>query len=732
MAGTVRGVVSDRERREPLPYANVVMNGRATADGAEVRRGTLTTTDGRFIFEDVPAGRYEIRFSYIGYVDQTDSLTLRTDRTRLRVTVRLKPEPVRIEKIIVQGDRLQPEKDIQTGIVSLDAEVLDAVPAIGEPDPIRSLQLLPGVAAASDISTGLYIRGGGPDQTLVLLDQVPVYNPTHAFGFFSTFNSDAIEDATLYKGAYPAKHGGRLGAVVEIRSREVRADEVSGKGSVSTIASRLTLEGPVGGAKWLVSGRRTYLEPILSALREDSPEVPYYYFYDLNGKLRIDRGGGWLTIGAYKGRDNVRFEPDADTRVAIDWGNTLLSVSYNRPLSGTSIGRLSIAASEYESLTDARIFTTAFDIDNRLRDLTARADVNWERTDGDRFEAGIQASVYDFQFEQQFNRETGVGFDATPFEVSAYVDNEWSPRAGTKFRTGVRGRYIDDGERALAEPRLSVRQDLREGLRLKLGAGVYNQYVQLIATEGFSAADLYVPIDETTDPGRSWQAVLGLEWDPSPAYRFSAETYYTGLDNLVTFKNEVAADQESFAAADLFYTGGDGYATGVELFAQRRAGAVTGWIGYTLGWARRTFAQLNRGDEFPPKYDRRHDINAVVNYERGKWQFGGAFVLGTGQAFTPGSGRYEVNDPALGGFTDRQLVLAGERNSARLLPYHRLDVSARRNFTAFGRPAQWFVQVFNIYSRRNEWFVQFDTDSPDVTVAKMLPIVPSLGVNFEF
>jgi len=200
----------------------------------------------------------------------------------------------------------------------------------------------------------------------------------------------------------------------------------------------------------------------------------------------------------------------------------------------------------------------------------------------------------------------------------------------------------------------------------------------------------------------------------------------------VSLDNNTPEGQEEFTANDLFFTGGSGYATGVEFFAHRRIGRVTGWVGYTLGWSRRTFAELNGGETFAPKYDRRHDVNIVMNYRTGPWTYGSSFVFATGQAFTPASARYRVEDPALGELTDGALVLPGKRNSARLLPYHRLDFSVTRAFTAFGQPATWYVQFFNLYTRRNEWFVQFDRQEPTVDVIKMLPIVPSIGVSFSF
>jgi hypothetical protein len=730
-AATVSGVVRDAESGAALPYAAVSLRSASAGDSVEVALGAIGDASGRYRILDVPPGRYEIGFAFVAYREQVDSLIVRAADEDVVLDAGLTPQPITTERVVVEAPRVGREKDVQTGVVNLQIEELESVPSIGEPDLIRTLQLLPGVQAASDVSSGLYIRGGGPDQTLILLDDVPVYNPTHAFGFFSTFNSDVIQDVTLYKGAYPAEHGGRLGSVVDIKSRNPTSPRITGQAMISTIAARLTLEGPLGSNHWLVSGRRTYLEPILSALRRDTPEIPYYNFYDLNGRFTTRRDGSWTELNAYRGRDNLRVEPDADTSFRVEWGNTVLSAAYNRLLSNNVLLRMALSGSEYESVTRANFFNTPFAVNNRLRDFTARAELDWQRQNR-AVEFGIEASLFDFQFDQSFNLDDAAGFSSRPIEIAAYVDDQWAPREGTSLRLGLRSRYITDGERLLLEPRVSASQVVANGVRVKVGGGIYNQYLQLIATEGFSAADVYVPIDESATPGRSVQGVIGVGWEPSRKYELSVEGYYTDLENLVTFNNNTPADQESFAASDLFHTGGTGYATGVEFFAQRRVGRVTGWLGYTLGWSRRTFEQLNAGSTYAPKYDRRHDVKAVFNYRTGPWSYGLTFVYATGQAFTPASARYRIEDPALGGLTPGARVLPGERNSSRLLPYHRLDFSINRDFTLFGQNARAFLQFFNVYTRRNEWFVQFDNDEPDVEVVKMLPIVPSLGMHFKF
>ena len=280
-AATVAGTVKDAESGEPLPYVTVQLIGETTKAGT-INRGAMCGQKGEFELPGIPAGRYLLRCTRVGYSTHEDSLIVTADR-QYRREIELTVQPVEVEKIVVKADRVERERDVQAGFVSVKAAELAELPGILEGDPVRSLQLLPGVQAASDLSSGLYVRGGGPDQTIVLLDGVPVYNPTHAFGFFSTFNADVLSDVNLYKGAYPARYAGRLGAVLDVQSSDGSRREVRGKGGVSTIAARVAVEGPVSnGGTWVVGGRRTYLEPLLNALSTPESPLPSYYFYDFS------------------------------------------------------------------------------------------------------------------------------------------------------------------------------------------------------------------------------------------------------------------------------------------------------------------------------------------------------------------------------------------------------------------------------------------------------------------
>ena len=726
-ASTVIGTVTEAGGDLTLPEVSI------TLDGTGVSRDILSDYDGKYEIQDLPAGTFQLTFKAFGYRDKTEEVELTEDQN-LVLDVALVLDAVRIEDVLVVGQTSDIESDIQTGYVNLDAETLESIPGIIEPDPLRALQILPGVAAASDISSGLYIRGGGPDQTLVTMDGVTVYNPTHAFGFFSTFNNDAVEGVALYKGAYPAEYGGRLGSVLDVNMKEPDSDKFRGKAGISIISARLSLEGRLGEDHWLVAGRRSYLDPLLNALRTDENPIPSYYFYDMNATYATRRLGGLTTFQFYNGKDDVKADVDINTAFELDWGNTLFMLRHERYLTDQLEGRLTLSNSHYKSATGGEFLATAIDINNNLNDVTAAGVLDWQVSRQHRLNFGLSYSWYQFKYQQSFNQTPQVDYDSRPTELAAFVEDRWFPDDDTTLRTGLRYRYLKERDMSLLEPRLSFSRRVSSRVRLKLGAGIYNQYLQLVTTEGFSAGDFYLPLDSSVDLGQSFQVVLGGEWEPTERDVISLEVYNTDLKGLVEFDNLVAVDQPTLTAEELFVTGGKGYARGVELFVRHSADRWTGWLGYTLGYTQRTFEELNGGESFVPKYDRRHDINALLSYQAGRWRLAASFRYATGQAFTPASARYSLDDPATGGEPDAAQVLAAPRNSGRLLSYHRLDLSARKPFGLFGLPAEFVIEIFNIYNRRNEWFVTYDTEGEvtEATVVRMLPVIPSVGVNFEF
>ena len=725
-AATLSGFVTDADNGESLPLASIVLT--------QVQLGAASNSSGYYAVKEVPAGTYEVEISYIGYKSWRDTLAF-SDRD-VRLDVALQVESVDLEEIVIQAERSEElEQATQSSFIALQVEPLQQMPAIGEADLLRSLQLLPGIQSASDISSGLYVRGGGPDQTAILLDHIPLYNPSHLFGFFSTFNPDAIKDVQLYKGAYPAAYGRTLGAVLDVSNREGNRQRFSSRGGISLIASRLLAEGPVGQGSWMLAGRRTYLEPVLSAIRSRGVDIPLnYYFYDFNGKVNQRWGDDTFTVSTYWGQDDLRadIEDENESFVDLRWGNRALTARWTRVFSPTLFGHFMAAGSWYENTLLFSFFDTPFGIANSIRDWSLKGDVDYFANRNHTLTLGFLATLFEFDYSASFNQLEQSDLYQRSVLASAYVQDEWQAGPTTRLRLGGRGTYFSVADRLHFTPRMSLSHALSDKIRIKAAAGMYRQYLQLVTTEAFSGGDFWMPLDSSVEPGRSYQGVVGTEWDPSRRYQLSVEAYYTDLANLVVLDNAVAADSDDTRSDDIFKSGGSGWASGVEVFLQRRTGAFTGWVGYTLGWTRRTFPELNGGRAFPPKYDRRHDLSFVVSYQAGKWRLGSNLVYATGQAFTPAAARYSLREPTTRSVKD--YVLPAERNSARLLPYHRLDASASREFGLWGLDVEFYLQIFNLYSRRNEWFVQFNTKNPETEpeVVKQLPIVPTLGFNFSF
>ena len=699
-AATLSGFVTDADSGEILTRVAIVVEG--------FQLGAVSNTSGYYAVVQVPAGTHIVSASHLGYQTRRDTLRLGADEA-VRLDVVLVPKPVDLgEQVSVEAEH-----------ISLRVKPLQQMPALGEADLLRGLQLLPGIQAVADISSGLYVRGGGPDQTAILLDQIPLYNPSHLFGLFSTFNPDAIKKVDLYKGAYPAPYGRTLGAVLDVSNREGNRKRTSGRGGVSLISGRLLTEGPVGQGSWMLAGRRTYLDGVFSALRARGEDIPLnYFFYDLNGNINQRRGDDTYAMSAYWGQDDLRIdlEDDEESFVDMRWGNRALTARWTRAFSPALFGHFTAAGSEYESIIALRFLDAPVRIANSIRDLSLKGDVDYFANRHHTLSLGLLATLFEFHFVRSFNARTQLDLRQEPVLLEGYVQDEWRLGQTTRVRLGGRGTYFSTGGRWHFTPRLSLSQALSDKVRVKAGGGVYRQHLQLITTEAFSGGDFWVPLDDTVEPGRSYQAVTGVEWTPWPRYLLSVDAYYTDLANLVAVDTELPDDSEATHSEAVFKSGGTGWARGIEVFLQRRTGALTGWIGYALGWTRRTFPELNDGRPFPPKYDRRHDLSFVASYEVGSWRLGANMAYATGQAFTP------ISESPV------------QRNSARLQPYHRLDVSASRSFELRGAASEFYVQIFNVYSRRNEWFVQLDSVDPEVDPRKIkqLPIIPTLGFNFSF
>ena len=737
----LNGFVRDATSGETLLGAAVRVEGTA--------RGAATNPQGFYTVGGLAAGEVEVVASYVGYRAVRLSATLTAGETT-RLDIELQPEGLTSDEVVVEAE--EPiEEERAPGVQNVSMDLVEALPTVFESDLFRSIQLLPGVKASSDFSSALYIRGGSPDQTLILLDGTTVYNPTHFFGFFSTFNTEAIKDVRLYKGAYPSTYGGRLGSVVDVYNRDGNARETAGSLSLGLLASRVGVEGPTPGVagSYSFNARRSTLEPLLGVLREqlDEDGIPEsFYFYDFNGKVSLDLSpNDRVSVSGYAGRDQVVVPFGDDARFDLDYGNRTASLAYNRVLSGTAFAQARLTASRYFSYPVGSFSGTEFSRPNTLTDYSARLDVEWLPSQTFEARAGVWGGALDLGLSSSFNGTTQTDYFNPSRYASGYVQGKvrqggWIVTGGLRaeFFRSETDDLLDDQARVSSDylrfsPQLQVERTFGDDLVVQMAAGRYHQFLSLISNEAFSGFDTWVTTGVDVPPQESEQVVLGVKTNLGPAYRLDVEVYGRTMRDLFDI-NPNNQDVAGLDYADLFRFG-EGYAYGAEMLLERGLGRLTGLVGYTIGVTRRRYPDFTAfRDYFPPKYDRLHDLTVVAQYDLGRgWEATAAGSYATGQAYSTPSGRYQVvdlpfQDPALDGLYVNGL------NTSRLPPYHRVDVGATKRGRIRAVDYELQLQLVNVYNRRNLWFVTYDfsEDPVEVGEVRQLPILPNVSLSLAF
>ncbi len=757
---TLSGVVTDGESGDEIPGATVLLYRPDDDSLTKVVRGAAANAYGFYSIPGVPTGTYLLVVRAIGYKEYRLEIEARGEGARYDVSV----IPIDVEGtgVTVTADRGAEPETRNIGRVELPVEYLERLPMLGgESDILRTLQLLPGVQQISEISSGLYVRGGSPDQNLTLLDEVVVYNPSHLAGFLSTFNSDAIKDITLLKGAFPAKYGGRLSSVLDLKMREGTKEDFSGAGGISLISSRLTVEGPITDkSTFMVSGRRFYLD-ILKNLVPGEDEAPDYYFYDLNGKVNYqlsDRDK--LYFSTYHGRDVVNFSDRYD-EVGVDWGNTTANLRWAHILSPSAFTSFSLSWTRYGfeaglSNRDPQIgITDEFVVSTAIRDIRLKGNLQLFPHPDHIIETGVEGTFHQSRvraLELSYSDTTysipdSLGLqNAEAFEGSVYAQDEWKVSERLSVNLGGRLTWFEKGSYVYGEPRVSAVYRLSNRLSLTGAFAEARQPIHLVVRNGISLpTDTWFPATEKIKPGKSRQASLGVQGLIGEEWEWSVEGYYKDMANLYEFAD--TASFSPFVQVEDQLVEGTGEAWGVELFVQKKVGDFTGWIGYTLSETSRTFADLNEGKTFHPRYDRRHDLKVVLMYQLGEsWDLGATWVYGTGQAYTVPTGQYIRVDPEYPYYLDDEYLSYSTdyryttRNEYRIPSYHRLDVNFGHTFTWFDLPWRLSLNVYNVYNRRNvfSWYITQDYDDetgeygPVVKQLTLFPVIPTVGVSFEF
>jgi outer membrane receptor protein involved in Fe transport len=723
----VSGYITDVATGESLIGASVSIVGTGI--------GTVANTSGFYSLPKAPVGKIQIKFLYLGYKPAVKTVNLEAGKA-VSLNVGLTSDAVQAKEIVVEGKADEKrEESVQTGLIKVQPLAVQQLPKIGETDLFRALKLLPGIKSGSEISSGLYIRGGAPDQNLILLDGNTVYNPNHLFGFFSTFNLDAVKDIQIIKGGFPAEYGGKMSAVVDVTDKDGNRNNWQGAGGVSIVASRLTLEAPLGDfGSAMISGRRTYLDILLSQLNKTSKDpLPQYYFYDLTGKINLDLSPkDKITISGYFGSDNLDYKLDANKpdKITLDWGNKTYSAKWGRLVTNQLFSQLIVSGSSYTANATNTISGIDARFNEAIRDYTIKNDWDYYATSDHSIKAGLFFTKYEFSVGSQFNGSFNQAFDAKPIYVGGYVQDNWKASVRLNVQAGLRYNYFSSGAYSRIEPRLSSTYSLTNDIKLKAAWGQYYQYTNLLALGNLDFIDIWTPVGPDLKPGKATQYILGVELPVARNLTLSVETYYKDLSNVTETKPQGQINFDTLSSS--FYKG-DGRAYGIEFFLQKQTGELTGWVGYTLSRTERSVSDIDNGSYFVPKYDRTHDLSATLSYNLGSnWRLGSNFVYQTGQAYSLPGSRYTVSTPD-GTF---DYVHPGLRNNARLEPYHRLDVNFDKSFTWLGMACDGSLNIYNVYNHRNVWYRSFDasdfTIPTKVQDVRLLPLIPTLEISFKF
>ena len=764
---TLSGYIRDSRNGETLIGATVYVK--------ELKIGATTNTYG-FYSISMPAATYTISYSAGGYNAETDSISMAASRT-YDVSLRNGRE---IDEVVVRADRKDENvKGTEMGTLSLSVDKIKTLPVVfGEVDILKTLQLMPGVQNAGEGSSGFYVRGGGPDQNLILLDDAVVYNAGHLFGFFSVFNADALKNVTLIKGTMPANYGGRLSSVVDVTMKEGNTKGYHATGGIGLIASRLTLEGPInkGKGSFILSGRRTYIDVLTKPFvsKSSSFRGSGYYFFDANLKANYQLGDkDRIYLSGYFGRDKFTFKSASQNfKVEIPWGNSTATLRYNHLFSDKLFLNTTLVYNDYNFVFNGSQGNggQSFDVQlsSGIRDYNAKMDFDYYSGSNHHVKFGAAYTWHKFIPNQISGRADTVVFAPNnalikhAHEAAAYVLDEWDPLPWLKVNAGLRysvfaqtGPYksytygfqdqkIDsityDGSSIVKtygglEPRLNLRFDIGHNSSIKTSVVRSNQYIHLVTNNGSTLpTDIWVPSSYVVQPQRSWQYSAGYfrNW-LNNSLETSVEVYYKDMKNQIEYRENYTPQSLRDPENDFVF--GKGKAYGAELFINKTKGKFTGWIGYTLSWTYRYFDLINNGERFPAKYDRRHDLSIVASYEHSKkWTFSSVFVYGSGNAITLPTAYYFIDDQLIQQFS--------KVNAFRIFPYHRLDVSAiyTPQHTKPRRwQGSWAFSIYNVYNRMNPYFLYVDTQGNTNTGIKVsvkevsiFPILPSITYNFKF
>ncbi|MDR1120552.1 MAG: TonB-dependent receptor [Dysgonamonadaceae bacterium] len=752
---TISGNIRDSSNGENLIGAMMYIKNTSL--------GTVSNAYG-FYSISLPPGDYTLTCSYIGYFSKNMTIHLAANE---QLNVSLDPMPNELQEVVVSSERRnanvsQPEMSVK----KLSAKEIKRIPVLmGEVDVIKAIQLLPGVQATAEGTSGFSVRGGGYDQNLILMDEAIVYNASHLMGFFSVFNNDAVKDVTLYKGDIPASFGGRLSSLLDIRSKDGNNQRFSATGGIGTISSRLTLEGPVGSEDltFLLSGRRTYADMFLLMSNDDDLRGASLYFYDLNFKLnyRINNTNR-LFFATYLGRDNTSNE-----YFGMNFGNRTFTMRWNHIFTPKLFSNFSLISSFYDYYLGNELSEQlSTNWISKMQDHGLKADFTYHLNPSNRLQFGYNATFHNFVPGEGGGTGTASYLSSIKkpheyaFEHALYASNEMSLTDQLVLKYGLRytlfqnianGQpvsFLEDyrvshsasyskgniyNSQWQLEPRLGMMYRFNDVHSVKMSYSRTAQYIQLASnsTAG-SPLDVWFQASQNVKPQLCDQIALGYFRNfQQDMYEASAEVYYKNMKDVVDFKDHARLlSPESSIDGELRF--GKGKAYGLELMLRKNTGRLNGWVSYTYSRATRQVDEINDGAWYRSPFDKPHNVSIVVNYDLSpKWSVSGSWVYASGTPVTYPTGRLLLEN--------NYIPIYSGRNEYRYPDFHRLDLSATMKLSKPGKRLQSELNfsLYNAYGRKNPWTILFrqEDNHPDVSYAEMVYLftfVPSITYNITF
>ncbi|MGE8434309.1 TonB-dependent receptor [Chryseobacterium joostei] len=748
----VSGTVKDQKNGELLIGVSVKV--------AEDPSINVIANEYGFYSLSLPEGNYKVIISYPGYRDFEQQITV-NQNIKLDLPLSQQEQAAKtIDEVVITG--IKKDKNLtsaQMGTETLSIKNIEKLPVLfGEKDVMKTIQLLPGIKSNGEGSSGFSVRGGATDQNLILLDEAPVYNASHLLGFFSTFNSDALKDASIIKGNSPAQYGGRLSSVMDVKMKDGNNKDYNINGGIGLISSRLSVEGPIQKEKssFIVSGRRTYADLFLKTSKDYKDNKLYFYDLNLKANYQINENNR-LYLSGYFGRDVLGLGNTFST----DWGNTTATLRWNSIINSTLFSNTSFIYSNYDYKISLTSNDNTFGLNSKIQDWNLKQDFTWFAGNKHSVRFGLQ-SIYHTITPSSASGTSVSSFPRNPrksWENALYINDDFkatekltinygarlsmfSVLGGDTFNTYDNGiltdsRYLEKGDFGKTyvniEPRVTANYRINEVSSIKGGYSRNTQNLHLLSNSSSgNPTDQWIGSSYTVKPEIADQVSLGYSRNfNNNNYELNAEVYYKSMQNQIDFKNgaQITFDTAADVESELLF--GKGRAYGLELIAKKKSGKLTGWISYTLSKTERKIDGINDNKWYNARMDKTHDLSVVATYQLNpKWSFSGLFVYSTGNAVTFPTGKYQLNGQTVFQYSNR--------NADRMPAYHRMDISATYEPESNKRfRGSWTFGIYNLYARENAYTITFEDNpnNPGTTRAmqtSLFRLIPNITYNFKF